>query len=135
MKKVNRYNRYLPESVGVEVESDLDLMESLKEKMPLMFPTGNRESSAIYECQTAPMYTNSIIDVAMLGEITRRCIPNYRPGRSDTASTSAHTHIVGFNYELEEAHLEALMVGLMPFLSIGWIENSVLDQPSWDSRA
>ena len=67
------------------------------------------------------MQTEDVADVALLGEITRRCIPNYVKGAYDTASTSAHTHIVGFTHTLEEEHIEALMVGLMPFLSLGWM--------------
>ena len=119
-KDVNKNNRYLPKSVGIEVESCSELMNSLKNKLGQFFPTGNSESSKIYECQTVPLQTENPLDVLLLGEVVRRCIPNYVVGGSDPASASAHCHIVGFNYALEIEHTEALMIGLMPFLSLTW---------------
>ncbi len=119
-KTVNKMNRYLPKSVGVEVESYASVMRNLQDKLSKLFVGGNTESIRIYECQTAPVFTNKPIDVLMLGEVVRRCIPNYTRGGSDVASTSAHCHAVDFLYELEEEHVEALMVGLMPFMSISW---------------
>ncbi len=117
---VNKNNRYLPNSVGIEVESCSDLMLSLKDELVQFFPSGNSESDKIYECQTVPVNTENPLDVLLLGEVVRRCIPNYVKGGSDSASASAHCHVVGFNYPLEFSHIEALMIGLMPFLSLTW---------------
>ena len=120
MRKIDKNNRYLPLSVGIEVESESNMMQGLRGSLKQFFPSGNSESRNIFECQTVPMDTKNPIDILLLGEVTRRCIPNYTEGGSDIASCSAHSHVVGFPYELEEDHIEALMVGLMPFLSISW---------------
>ena len=119
-RNVNKNNRYLPKSIGVEIESCGPLMEKLGESLKHFFPTGNTESSKIYECQTVPVNTDEPLEVVLLGETVRRCIPNYVVGGGDPASASAHCHIVGLNYKLEIEHTEALMVGLMPFLSLSW---------------
>lgn len=105
----------------MEIESQRTMMEALRSPLRGLLPSGNTESNNIYECQTAPMMTDSIVDVALLGEVVRRCIPNYVVGGYDIASASAHCHVVGFQTELEENQIEALMVGLMPFLSLSWL--------------
>lgn len=115
-----KYNRYLPKSVGVEVESSSEFMKYMEHMYPKMFPSGNSESNAIYECQTSPVYTDNPLDVLLLGEVTRRCIPEYVVGGSDIASASAHCHLVNLAYRMEHDHIEALMIGLMPFLSLSW---------------
>ncbi len=129
MKKdeITKNNRYLPKSVGVEVESCSELMVNLGTKLKQFFPTGNSESNKIYECQTVPLQTRDPLNVLLLGEVVRRCIPNYVQGGSDSASASAHCHVVGFNYPFEYAHIEALMIGLMPFLSLGWNRENFAD--------
>lgn len=118
---VNKTNRYLAKSVGVEIESDNDMMRTLSSGIKSVFMGGNSESGRIYECQTVPMDLDDVVNVTLLGEVVRRCIPNYVVGIRDKASASAHCHVVGFNTDLEESHIEALMVGLMPFLSLGWM--------------
>ena len=122
--KVTAKNRYLPDSVGVEVESSYYMMTALQAKLARFFPSGNSESSKIYELQTTPIQTKDPLDVVLLGEVVRRCIPNYVVGGSDNASASAHCHVVGFNYIPETEHIEALMIGLMPFLSMSWNRNN-----------
>ncbi len=124
-KDVNKNNRYLAKSIGVEVESCRPMMEGIANSLARFFPSGNSESDKIYELQTVPIMTNKPLDVLLLGEITRRCIPNFVVGGGDIASASAHCHAVGFPYVLEEEHVEALMVGLMPFLSISWCRNDL----------
>jgi hypothetical protein len=117
--ELNRTNRYLPKQVGVEVESYNTLMRNLKDKLPI-FVSGNSESNRIYECQTSAINVQNPIDVLLLGEIVRRCIPNYTQGGSDTASCSAHCHASGIPTELSVDQLEVLMFGLMPFMSMTW---------------
>ena len=120
---VNKNNRYLPVSIGVEVESCRPMMEELGRTLHKFLPSGNAESSRIFECQTVPVNTSNPLEVVLLGEVVRRCIPNYVKGGNDGASASAHCHLVGFNYGMEVEHIEALMIGLMPFLSLAWNRN------------
>ena len=80
---VNKNNRYLPKSVGAEVESCRPMIEELARSLKRFFPTGNSESTRIYELQTVPMNTSNPVDILLLGEVTRRCIPNYLQGGSD----------------------------------------------------
>ncbi len=115
--------RYLPRSIGVEVESYSSLMLALQRKLSI-FPSGNRESSRIHECQTEPINTCNPIDVVLLGEVVRRCMPNYCAGAYDSASTSAHVHTVNYPVKLDDDDISIIMFGLMPFLSISWNRNN-----------
>lgn len=109
--------KYLPKSLGIELESYSPLMQELKDLLP-SFTGSNSESSRIYECQIKPARTHNFVDVLMHGELVRRCLPNYTEGSGDSASGSAHCHLGGVPLPFTEDDMEILMIGLMPFLSM-----------------
>jgi len=123
IRNIDKNSEYLPKTIGVEVEAQYNMMDTLRTKLPRMFTSGTRESSAIYECRTAVSNTSNFLDVLLLGEVVRRCLPNYVVGGYDKASGSAHCHAVGFESVLSYEQVEILMIGLMPFMSISYNRN------------
>jgi len=117
LRVLNKNNRYLAKKVGIEIESNSEMMRELSNALP-MLAGGNAESTRIYECQTVASNVQNPLEVVLLGEVTRRCLPNYVEGSGDSASGSAHCHISGIPTELSIDQLEVLMFALMPFMSM-----------------
>jgi len=115
---INQWNKYTPESIGVEIESISPVMKKAK-NLPFVIG-GNSESYKIYEVQTSPVIVENFTDVLLLGETVRRFLWTHTQGGNDTASGSAHTHIVGQFTPLTVDDLKVLQLGLMPFMSISW---------------